>query len=250
MDETGLFFRMLPDKSLTTSDKVTGAKKNKDRITVSLCSNADGSEKLKPLVIGKSLNPRCFKNFNHNLYVDYKANKKSWMTSVVFAEWLKVFNARMRRKKQKVLLLLDNAPSHIIPTGLPHVKIHFLPPNTTSHLRPLDAGIIQSFKSHYRRFHLQHIINCIDSDQPPAVSLSDAIRYVKRSWDKVTATTILHCWQHTGIISSESPATDPASTNSSEAGSSLITPLLRVVIEKTSDSTRCLHVNHRIHERR
>ena len=42
MDETGLF------KSLSTNDKVKGCKKIKDRITVALCSNADGSEKLKP----------------------------------------------------------------------------------------------------------------------------------------------------------------------------------------------------------
>ena len=54
MDETGLFFRMLPDKYLSTNDKVKGCKKIKDRITVALCSNANGSEKLKPLVIGKS----------------------------------------------------------------------------------------------------------------------------------------------------------------------------------------------------
>jgi hypothetical protein len=32
---------------------------SKDRVTVALCANTTG-EKLKPLLIGKSENPRCF----------------------------------------------------------------------------------------------------------------------------------------------------------------------------------------------
>ena len=87
----------------------------------------------------------------------------------------------MKRQKRNVLLLLDNAPSHMITSGLTNVKVHFLPPNTTSHLQPLDAGIIQCFKANYRRFHLQHIIDLIDSDKSAALALSDAIRYFKRA---------------------------------------------------------------------
>ena len=51
------------------------------------CSAA--GEKLKPLVIGKSKNPRCFKNVRiGNLPVHYMANKKAWMTSQIFCEWI------------------------------------------------------------------------------------------------------------------------------------------------------------------
>lgn len=53
-DETGLFFKALPDKSLVLrKEECKGGKKSKERFTVLLCSNWDGSEKLKPLVIGK-----------------------------------------------------------------------------------------------------------------------------------------------------------------------------------------------------
>ena len=53
LGETSLFFRMLPDRSLTTADKTKGVKKPKDRISVMLCCNADGSDKVKPLIIAK-----------------------------------------------------------------------------------------------------------------------------------------------------------------------------------------------------
>ena len=33
-------------------------------MSILFCANATGSHKLRPLVIGKSLNPWCFKNLN------------------------------------------------------------------------------------------------------------------------------------------------------------------------------------------
>ena len=59
MDETGLFFRLEPNKTLSTGP-VSGTKKCKKKITVALCANADGSHKLKLLGIGKSARARCF----------------------------------------------------------------------------------------------------------------------------------------------------------------------------------------------
>ena len=202
IDETGLFFRMLPDRSLTTAEYTKGTKKIKERITVALCANADGTEKIKPLVIGKSLKPRCFKNFVVELYVDYKANKKSWMNSLIFRDYLKSLNRKMRRANRKILLIMDNAPSHSIP-DLSHIEHHFLPPSTTSHLQPLDAGIIQCFKGHYRRQQLRELVRCIDNNEPPLISLKDAVRFTKIAWDDVSASTIENCWKHTGLIARE-----------------------------------------------
>ena len=59
MDETALFYRLLPTCTLAT-EKPEGHKLNKERITLGLCVSASG-EILKPIVIGKSAKPRCFK---------------------------------------------------------------------------------------------------------------------------------------------------------------------------------------------
>ena len=56
-DETGLFFRALPNKSLCLKGKkCSGGKLSKERLTVFLCGFIS-SEMEKPLVIGKAAKP-------------------------------------------------------------------------------------------------------------------------------------------------------------------------------------------------
>ena len=53
-DETGLFFKLMPDRSLVIEkDSCKGGECSKERFTVLLCTNWSGSHRLKPLVIGK-----------------------------------------------------------------------------------------------------------------------------------------------------------------------------------------------------
>lgn len=55
-DETSLFFKALPNKSyVLNKEECKGGKHSKERFTVLLCSNWSGNEKLKPLVIGKTI---------------------------------------------------------------------------------------------------------------------------------------------------------------------------------------------------
>ena len=65
-DKTGLIYRMLPEKTLTTRSekKAEGMKKQKDRITLMACSNSTGLHKLSLMFIDKAASPRCFKNVN------------------------------------------------------------------------------------------------------------------------------------------------------------------------------------------
>lgn len=47
--------------------------------------NATGNHKLELMLIGKSKNPRCFKNMNVPL--NYKASKNAGQTTSVFKDW-------------------------------------------------------------------------------------------------------------------------------------------------------------------
>jgi len=69
------------------TQRLAGRKKNKERLSIALCTNADGSHKLDPLVIGKSAKPRCFKNINlANLPMVYRNNGKAWDVDINFSK--------------------------------------------------------------------------------------------------------------------------------------------------------------------
>lgn len=86
-DESGLFWRMLPQKTFVhrTEESAPGRKMSKDRITFMPYANATGTHKLKLLVIGKAKSPRAFKNLTH-LPVTYKNQAKGWVTRDVFSD--------------------------------------------------------------------------------------------------------------------------------------------------------------------
>lgn len=206
-DETGVFFQMLPSKTLTfKGDKCSGGKQSKVRVTVMLLANMSGSDKQKLLIIGKSQKPRCFKNVNiDHLGVTYRWNSKAWMTGELFNEWVRKFDLVMRSARRQVLLLLDNCSAHQLTFHPSNVEIRFLPPNTTASLQPMDQGIIQNLKVHYRGLVLRRYIAEVEAGTNSSyrINLLDAIRYLVRAWDMVTQTTIANCFRKAGFHVSE-----------------------------------------------
>ncbi|CAF4213616.1 unnamed protein product [Rotaria sordida] len=203
-DETGLFYKLLPDKSLTLDrESCKGGKKSKDRISILFCCNSTGEEKLKPLVIGKSLKPRCFKNINvDKLPVHWYANKSAWMNTKIFDEWLLDLNLSMKQQNRKIILFMDNAPCHPTDIELSHVKLQFFPPNTTSKLQPLDQGIIRSFKTYYRKQVVKYVISrCATAQSPDDIKITplDAIYWVDASWQAVSELTIRNTFRSAGF---------------------------------------------------
>lgn len=83
----------------------------KERLTVLLCTNSDGSDKRVPIIIRKSAKPRCFKNVK-KLPVTYYANSKAWMTSEIFRDFLHALDASFGELGRKILLFVDNCSAH------------------------------------------------------------------------------------------------------------------------------------------
>jgi hypothetical protein len=66
-NETGLFFNVLPDRTLAyKGESCHGGKHSKDRLTVLLCVNSDGSDKQVPIVIRKSPKPSAARTLKNN----------------------------------------------------------------------------------------------------------------------------------------------------------------------------------------
>ncbi|ELU17256.1 hypothetical protein CAPTEDRAFT_208853 [Capitella teleta] len=102
--------------------------------------------------------------------------------------------------KCRVLLLLDNASSHTPGVTFSHMTLRFLPPNTTSHIQQMDAGIIRNFKCFYRQQHVRHLVRCVE-DRDCNINLGEAIAYISQAWGSVKRETISNCWRHTGLTS-------------------------------------------------
>lgn len=209
-DETGLFWRLLPDNSLGFKGTVYhGSKQPKTRITVLVAANMDGSEKLPLFVIGKSAKPRAFKNLS-KVPVDYTSNKKAWMTGAIFEDWCRKLDRRMRLEGRKIALLVDNCPAH--PTlELQNIELVFLPPNTTSVTQPMDAGVIRSLKYHYRYILASKRLQASDSESTFEWNILDAIIGIKSAWKSVTQQTIQNCYRKAGFEknpNNQAPADD------------------------------------------
>jgi DDE superfamily endonuclease len=167
----------------------------------------------------------------------YKNNKKAWMRSDIWEQWLRYIDDGFRIQGKQVLLLVDNAASHKTPgtnnssevqdddadeslsendsideieelqeepqgrsrgrprgrpqgrpqersqresqrrsniihsnrprqtPGLTNVTVHFLPPNMTAHIQPMDAGIINSFKSKYKKLYCHHLLTQFEKNE-------------------------------------------------------------------------------------
>ena len=200
MDETGLFYKIIPSKSICKNSR-KGYKNFKDRVSIMLCSNMDGSEKLKPLIIGKSKKPRCFASFKMLDSITYCNSKKAWMTSSIYTDWLMNWNRRLKSKNRKILLILDNCPAHKCIEVLSNIEIKFLPKNSTGNLQPMDLGIIRSFKSKFEKLKLEKIIDSVIRGNNVykcynSIDLKDVIIFTDMAWSEMSKNTIANCFKH------------------------------------------------------
>lgn len=213
MDETGLFYRLQADHSLATK-QLEGRKQDKERLTIVICCNEDGSEKIPLWIIGKYAKPRCFKNVNMNsLNCQYCANKRAWMTGVLFEEYVRWLDEQMHGRK--ILLVVDNCPAHSNNIqGLRNIELFFLPPNMTSKIQPCDAGIIRAFKMYYRKRFYRKILEGYELDipSPEKINVLDVINMAVSAWtENVHQEAIANCFRHCKIRSenqSDSSAND------------------------------------------
>lgn len=237
-DETGLNFKMLPKTTLCEkSYRAVGIKQSKDRVTVMACTNADGSYKLPLVVIGKSAKPRALKNCLDSLPVYYTHQKKAWMNTTIFETWFKEeFTPKVRdflnRRNVpiKAVLLLDNAPSHPPAERLDQEQItaNYFPPNTTSILQPLDQGIIENMKRHYKSKFLRFILKTINNGADlstviKSINLKNVIDWLHPAWEEVSSETIFKCWKSVLPPRYYAPATvelESSNENSNQSASS------------------------------
>ena len=160
--------------------------------------NAYG-ERLLMFVIGKANKPRCFKGVR-NLPCRYRAQRKSWMTTELFKEWMRQLDRKFSAANGKIALIIDNCTTHLHVEQLNSIELIFLPPNTTSHTQPMDQGIIRALKAKYRSLAVRKLIAALEKKNPvPTISILSAMTMLEKAWNAVSNKTFTNCFKKAGI---------------------------------------------------
>nr|XP_006004657.1 PREDICTED: tigger transposable element-derived protein 3 [Latimeria chalumnae] len=198
--EIPLLFRMVPEAQLN------GSRKAKECICTLLCVNISGSEKRKPIVVGRHMAPRCLYGVNTEMLpVLYRSSGSGWMTSDIFSEWLMNFDREMGRQHRNVALVLDSYAIHP-DIQMCNIRLVFLPPHLTSLFAPLHRDIIQNFKYHYKRRLLGKITAIQSETDSPSqvianrITVLDAIHLIAAAWEKVKPSLIESCYSEAGFL--------------------------------------------------
>ena len=132
-----------------------------------------------------------------NLPCRYRGQKKLWIDSDLFEDWVREQDNKFEGQNRKVLLIVDNCPAHPEIGGLKATELCFLPSNTTSITQPMDQGVIRSLKAKYRSRMIQRIIKAVDANKQ-IYSKSEYIRCHENAyyicWENVTEQTVKKCF--------------------------------------------------------
>ena len=224
-DETDLFWKSMPENTQASRKDIClpGRKINKEQLSALLCANADGTHKLKSIIIGKSKLPKSVKEDTYTLPVIYKPSKDVWFTRELFSEWFfqnfvpevrhfQLNVLRFQEEDVRALLLLDSSPVHpsteLLTSEDGRIKCMFFPHNTSTLIQPMNQGVILSCKRLYRWKQLEEslvIFEESDDEQEKrekvvskikVYSLKRAVFNWAKSWDEVKQITIANAWEN------------------------------------------------------
>jgi hypothetical protein len=206
MATTSLFYRILPHKNYVQNENDSEANqgrcvrackglKSKDRLTLYICSNETGEDKLPIACIGKYKNPACFQAESQRI-LPYLYQRNALSDAGTLQKWWRThFLPHIRNQYQndeKILLLVEckgpcKAELLKDPTG--QVRVEEIPDTpepggkmeyAASHdtdvvidplgtrtqlfpqFQPIDFEIIDTIKRRYRYRLLQEVMECFD----------------------------------------------------------------------------------------
>ena len=137
----------------------------------------------------------------------------------------------MKRQKQKIILLIDNAGSYVYTTKLSHIRIEFLKPNMTSHIQPLDAGIIHAFKAHYQKLYIFWVLDNDKEGKEDIYKINQlqGMRLAMQAWGEISSQTVSNCWKHAKILSHDLEAPEDINQEAQAARNELQEALDKLV---------------------
>ncbi|OWZ16791.1 Tigger transposable element-derived protein 6 [Phytophthora megakarya] len=191
------------DKVASSSDEAQSMLADEARLTVLLAVNADASDLMEPYIIGNVVPPKNIKMASiSQLGYHYVCSSKARMTVFIFQQWLRDFNARMASAHRNVVLLMDNAPSHVLGcVALSNVRVVMFAPHLGMKVQPMRGGILTSFKGKYRLKHLTLAIDHLEDGLSEIyhVTQIQAMSWIVDAWQQTSKEIIVNAWKPLGV---------------------------------------------------
>lgn len=167
------FYKVLPRQKYVlkseTGIKSTNSMKLKDRVTLYMCTNATGTDKIPLTMIGNAKNPRCFgKDNQKELFKYYYNNENAFSDSKTVKRWyIEVFLPHIRSvTAEKILLIVPFVSKEISSFDeTKQVKCITLPANNDSFRSPMSMGVVECLKREYRYNLLKDILSSFQNRQ-------------------------------------------------------------------------------------
>lgn len=244
LDEVPLSYACFPGQSDDGSAR-------KRTLTVALATNADGSERREPLIIGRTARPSSFKSgrTGGELGFAYRHNRGAWMTADVFFAWLEAWNAELMAQSRHVLLLVDSHSGHKLgKKEFANIQLEYFGARLTEIVQPFcDAvgGVARAFKACYRRLvvlraadRMLSAVDFADRQRVFEVDQLAAMELVVRAWPLVLSETIARCWRNAKIL-----PMDQSSRRTDVRPAKLLLPELQALQEAMFFLSSEAHVN-------
>ena len=118
----------------------------------------------------------------------------------VFEEMLHAWDRQPSQQGCRVLLCFANFCGSPLQFQLDNIQLAFFPPNTTANSRPMDQGITENLKHHYKKILRCCRLEAIDLGKGFEFTLLDALHVVWCAWEQVGESTSRNCFAEAKFI--------------------------------------------------
>lgn len=209
LHETRLICALCPERQAETDDS------RRKRLSMLLCVNCDGSDRINPLLVGQeplnvaNLPPDAVKA------VQYAWNRRAWLAPLLIRDWLLALDWKMRVADRQIVVLVDSvAVTAMQKISLTNVTLRFISPATRSFfMAPLEARIVGTVKRCYRHAYLHHVLDQREDGHSNVydVAIAKVIEWVSKGWQEVPHGCIGLGFAQAGVL------TDPSVLSDQEA---------------------------------
>ena len=142
------------------------------------------------------------------------------MTKLLFEDFLRKLDEKMRLQRGKIILFIDNCTSHS-DLKLKNVRVEFFPANCTSQLQSLNLAIIRSFKAHYRKQLVRKSLLFLGSGDlrngfTAKINVLDSLYLISAASDSVDKNCIINVFNKAGFSESNNEISPSSSYNETE----------------------------------